>query len=125
MLVIAGGVAGAAYGALVALPPYLANKGVQEAVAQELGKANPDLDDESLINNINRVLHNTHTSHYWVDDSGHHEDDYLNLTDDEVTFNRDDDPISADVTYTQQMWVPILGRERDFTYSFHAVPAAK
>ena len=120
LIVLGGGGVALVLAGLVYVPPYFANSDVKQAVQTELAKADPTSDDGLIIQNMNRDLQSAHTSRYWVESGKQQQAEDFQLTSDMVTFTRDgNQQISADVEYTQTMWVPILGREKPMTYRYH------
>lgn len=120
LIILGGGGVALVLAGLVYVPPYFANRDVAQAVQTEVSRADPTTDDEKLLRAMNQDLGSAHTSRYWVEDGKQQKADDFQLTSDMVTFTRDGNhQLSADVEYTQTMWVPVLGREKPLTYHLH------
>ncbi|MBS2027783.1 MAG: hypothetical protein JST54_07780 [Deltaproteobacteria bacterium] len=105
---------------IVYIPPTMANREIKGAVQQTLDSVPVTSSNDDVINRINEVLLSIKTSRYWVEDDGQHTGYDMALTKDMVEFTRDGNrQISADVSYTQEMLVPILKQRRVMAYQFH------
>jgi hypothetical protein len=120
LIILGGGGVALVLSGLVYVPPYFANSDIKQAVEAEVTKADPSADDEAILRNMNADLQSAHTSRYWVDNGKQQQAEDFQLTSDMVTFTRDGNrQLSADVEYTQTMWIPILGRVKPLTYHLH------
>ena len=89
-------------------------------------KAKRDIAEANTTAEINAILSDTKTSKYWVEADGQHTDLNMQLKPEDITFTRDGNhQISADVSYTQQMFVPLLKKTQVLTYSFHVEGPAR
>ena len=123
LLVIGGGIGAGVIAGLVYVPPYFANREVRTAVASVLDKADPTLRDDQLIAQINTFLMDAKTSRYWVEDNKQMTALDFKMSSDKITFSREGNRhISADVDYTQTMWVPVLNKVKELRYAYHVEP---
>lgn len=123
LVVVLGGLVAVVLGGLVYVPPYFANREVKTAVESGLANADATQSDDVLIQNINRFIMDAKTSRYWVEDNKQQQAVDFQLTSDMITFSRDDDRhVSADVDYTQTMWMPLVGKPKELHYRFHVSP---
>ena len=121
LVAISLGIAAAVIGGIVYLPPTMANREIQVAVQQTLDTMPTTTPDDLYISNIDDVLYTAKTSRYWIGDDGTQQTALdFRLTNENVVFTHDGtNSVSADVTYTQEMLVPVLKRRRVFNYHFH------
>jgi hypothetical protein len=112
---------GAVIAGMVKIPPFFANREVQRALDAAIVELEPFNDDGTIVSTINAHLDRVKASRFWVVDGQQHESLDLRLTGDEVVITRDGNrSMTIDVTYNQQMWVPLLNKVDDQTYRAHS-----
>lgn len=105
---------------MVYVPPYFANREVKTAVASTLERADPTQTDDQLISTMNTFLMDAKTTRYWVEENKQQQALDFKLDNTKVTFTRDgNQQVSADVDYTQEMWVPLMNKKKVLRYYFH------
>jgi hypothetical protein len=118
---VAGIVAG-----MVKIPPFFANREVQQAVDWTVRDLEPVEPDEKIVNTINQHLMEAKASRYWVENSQQRTALDMQLKPEAVTITRNGNvSMAVDVTYTQTMWVPILNRIDEQTFHVHSDGASK
>jgi hypothetical protein len=112
--------------AMVYVPPYSANREVKTALVDMLAAEPTTASNEALLQALNSRLYSTKTSRFWVEDDGQHTGYDLQLTPEQVTFTHDGNrQVSADVTNTQEMLVPLVNRRQVLSFTLHVDGPAK
>jgi hypothetical protein len=113
---VAGVIAG-----MTKIPTFFANRDVQRAVDDVAHELEPTHDDNTIVAAINQHLSDVKASRFWVDQGKQQTSLDLHLTGEQVVVTRDGNrSMVIDVTYAQDMWVPVLGRIDHQTFRVHA-----
>ena len=103
------------------IPTFFANREVQRAVDDVAHELEPTNDDGRIVDAINQHLNDVKASRFWVDHEKQQTALDLRVTGDQVVVTRDGNrSMVIDVTYAQEMWVPVLGRVDHQTFRVHS-----
>lgn len=116
LLMTVGVIAGMVY-----IPPYFADREVRTAMKSTAEEAQATESNEQILARINGFLQSAKSAHYWVEYDGQHSDLNLQLKLDQLTVDRDGNRgFTMDVTYSQEMFVPVLKQTKVLTFTDHA-----
>lgn len=106
---------------MVYIPPYFADREVRTAMNNVAQEAQSTESNEQLLGRINVYLSSAKSARYWVEADGQHSNLDLQIKPDQLTVERDGNRgFTMDVTYSQEMFVPVVKKTKVLTYSDHA-----